>query len=59
MLKNKINLEINKEDRVYNFECDPTAPLGEIYDVLTQMKSFILEKISEAEKISNENEKKE
>jgi hypothetical protein len=54
MIKNKIVFEIKKEDRVYSFFCDPESPLGEIFDVLSSMRSMVLEKLKEVEKQNTE-----
>lgn len=48
MQKNFVHLEIEKEERLYCFECPNTSPLGEVYDVLVQMQFYILEKMKEA-----------
>lgn len=49
-IKSKTTFEKKTGDRIYVFECDPDSPLGEIYDALTLMRAFILEKIQENEK---------
>ncbi len=51
MLKQSATLEIVKEDRVYSLNLPSTAPLGEVHDVLFQMRSFVIEKINEAQKL--------
>jgi len=33
------------EDRLYRFECEPDAPLGEVHDALATMTSFTVEEI--------------
>lgn len=50
MLKNNTILEIKMNERNYQFQCSPDSPLGEIHDVLHQMKAFIIQKIIDAEK---------
>lgn len=57
MLKNKTTLEIKKEERIYQFIIEPTSPLGEIFDVLCQMKAYVLQVIQETEK--NQEKKEE
>lgn len=42
MQKSKICFEIDKEDRKYIFLCNPESSLGEIYDILQQMKKHVL-----------------
>ena len=41
MLKNLSVLEVKVDDRLYRFECDPNAPLGEVYDSVSAMKKYI------------------
>lgn len=48
MLKQSANLEIVKDDRVYSLTLPTSAPLGEVHDVLFQMRSFVVDKINEA-----------
>lgn len=52
MHKIKSVLEVIINERSYQLECSTESPLGEIYDVLTQMKSFVIEKMKEAEQAS-------
>lgn len=47
MLKTNAILEIVKETRSYKFIIPENASLGEIHDVLFQMKTFIIDKINE------------
>ena len=54
MLKNEICLEIKKEDRTYRFTCSPDAPLGEIFDALSNMRGFVLDKLNEGAKAQKE-----
>lgn len=42
-------LEIQINERSYKLECSTESPLGEIYDALTKMKIFIIEKMQQAE----------
>ena len=49
MVKNKIVLEVKKDDRLYELVCDNNSPLGELYDSLSQMLHFVVEKIKETE----------
>jgi hypothetical protein len=46
MIKNQIILEINKDQRIYQFHLSPESPLGEVFDVLNQMRAEILERIN-------------
>jgi hypothetical protein len=50
MIKNHIAFEIKKLERVYQLLLSPESPLGEIFDVLTEMRNFVLERIQEASK---------
>jgi hypothetical protein len=50
MLKQKSILEVKIDDRLYEFQCDGAAPLGEIHDVLCRMKQYIVQRIVDAEK---------
>lgn len=49
MVKNKIVLEVRKDERLYELVCDNNSPLGELYDSLSQMLNFVIEKIKETE----------
>jgi len=48
-VKQKIVLEVKKEDRIYGFECAASGSLGEIFDVLQEMKAFVVQKLNEAQ----------
>jgi hypothetical protein len=50
MLKQSANLEVVRDDRVYSFSLPANAPLGELHDVLFQMRSFVVDKINDAVK---------
>ena len=50
MIKNKTAIEIKKGERVYELILSPESPLGEVYDVLCEMKALVYDKISEAQK---------
>lgn len=45
MMKQKISLEISKNEKVYQLVLDPDSPLGECFDVLTQLRAYVFEKI--------------
>lgn len=61
MFKQKYIMEVpGKDERLYRFECDHSAPLGEMHDVLFAMKGFILEQIQtkhDTEKFKKDKEK--
>ncbi len=40
-------LEVKKGERSYTLECSPDSPLGELFDVITQMRDFVVLKINE------------
>jgi len=42
------SLEVIREDRIYSLTLPHNAPIGELHDVLFQMRSFVIEKINEA-----------
>jgi negative regulator of replication initiation len=45
MLNLKNTLEHTIEDRLYQFVFSNVAPIGEIHDALTRMKSFVAQQI--------------
>lgn len=48
MFKQKYVLEVKgQEDRVYRLDCDSTAPLGELMDVLYTMRSVVVKQLNE------------
>lgn len=49
MIKNHTILEVIKENRSYQLHCEPDSPLGELHDVLTEMKYFIVKMIMDAQ----------
>lgn len=48
MLKHVVNLEVVKGERKYLFSLLPDSPLGEVYDVLFEMRNFVVEKLNES-----------
>ena len=58
MFKQKVILDVKGNDeRIHRYECDPDAPIGEIYDALCTMKNFVIEKIKEKGKPLEEESK--
>ena len=55
-LETQALITVEKEDRKYSFECAHNSNLGEIYDVLQEMKYYIYQRIQELE--ANQSEKK-
>lgn len=45
-LKCKTALQVKVGERTYEMECYSDAPLGEIFDALTQMKAYIVDRIN-------------
>lgn len=56
MLKTNAILEIKKEDRIYTLSLPHNSPLGEIHDVLIEMKNFVVNKITEINQIEKPKE---
>ena len=52
MIKNLSSLEVKKEDRVYVMYVENSAPLGEVFDALSQMRSYVFERIKAVEEES-------
>lgn len=50
MLKTQACIEIKKGERIHRFYCDNDSPLGEAYDALREMMSYVVTRIQEAEK---------
>ena len=50
MIKNKTVIEERFGERTYQLVCDSDSPLGELYDALYQMQSFVVGKINESQK---------
>lgn len=50
MIRSQTILEIKRNDRVYTLLLDPMSPLGETYDVLMEMKQFVMNKMQEIDK---------
>lgn len=49
MIKTQTILEIRKGDRDYKLLLSPDSPIGEVYDVLSEMRAFCLQKINDAQ----------
>lgn len=59
MIKVQTVLEVKKNDRAYTLTLDPSSPLGEVHDVLQEMKHFVIGKMQEAEKPAQEEQPSE
>ena len=51
MLKTGAQLEVKIGERVYTLNLPSESPLGEVHDVLFQMRSYVIGKINEAAKV--------
>ena len=47
MLQSKAVLHIEKNDRVYELSLEQISPLGEVYDVINEMRAFIIQRMNE------------
>lgn len=54
MIKQKTVIEVVKDERVYQLSVAPESPLGEVYDVLNQMRNYIIERIEQERKAQHE-----
>lgn len=45
-LKNRTTLEVKIGERTYSMDCYNDSPLGEVHDALTQMKTYIVDRIN-------------
>ena len=50
MIKSKTVLHHKIGERNYNLEVEPDSPLGELHDVLTAMRNFVIGKMQEVDK---------
>lgn len=54
MLSTVSKIEIKIGERFYQLLCQGDSPLGELHDVLSQMKGFVVEKMQEIDRASKE-----
>ena len=54
MVKNKSVLEVVVNNKKAELECPSDMSLGELFDALFQMRSFVIEKIKEVQKQDEE-----
>lgn len=47
MLKNKAVLEVKIGERIYSLELSSDSPLGEAYDAITQMRTYVIDRIND------------
>lgn len=50
MYKQQGILEVKKNERLYQMQLAPESPLGEVFDVLSEMRGFVVNKIMEEQK---------
>lgn len=50
MIKQKTILEVKSNDRIYELYCPSDSPLGELHDVLMQMKGYCVDRMVAAQK---------
>ena len=58
MLKQKTVIEVVNNKRVYSLELCPESPLPDVYEVLNQMRNYVIERIETAKKNEEEMEAK-
>lgn len=51
-------ISVKKEERLYTFECENNSNIGEIYDVLQEMKNCIFQQIQQNEQSQKKEEPK-
>lgn len=56
MLKQGVQLEVKKGENLYQLNFPNNASLGEIFDILFQMRSFVVDKINESQKLDQPKE---
>lgn len=57
MLKQKSCLHVKIDDRIYELVCEPDAQLGELFDVVCQMRSYIVKRINDAAEAETKSQK--
>lgn len=58
MIKNITSLKIENEKRTYQLIMSTDSPLGEVYDVLSEMKAYVFELIKNNEKNEGQDDRK-
>jgi len=59
VIRNQTCIEIKKGEKTYCFSCDMSAPLGEVYDVLLEMRNYVVQLLNDIEKQSKNNPEQE
>lgn len=57
-VKVKSSIEVNIDDKLYQFVCDSDSPLGAVHDALCQMRILVVQKIAEMD-VSKQEPKQE
>lgn len=53
-VKQQAVLEVKKNERVYTLILPADAPLGEAFDVITEMRGYVIDRCNEVKKIDQE-----
>lgn len=48
-VKVEATIKVSKNEREHVYHCDNTSPLGEVFDVLSDMRNYIIGRIQEQE----------
>jgi hypothetical protein len=59
MLKQNYSLEVEKDNKVFKFEFQQDATLGVLFDVLCEMRGYIMDRISVINKEAEEQKKEQ
>ena len=54
MLKQRLTLEFLKDEKVFRLEFEEGRTWGDLYDILTQMKNFVVKRITEENEASQQ-----
>ena len=57
MFKQKMVMEVKGREELYRLEVAPQSSLGELYDALSTMQSYVLEKMKEQDEKKKKEEK--
>lgn len=56
MLENLTSLKVQKEQRSYQLMMAQDSPLGEVFDVLSQMRSYVLQLINQNVEVNRDSQ---
>lgn len=59
MLENITSLKVKKEDRKYQMMMPSECQLGEVFDVLSEMRAYVFELIKKHQESSSQEKEKE